>query len=343
LKLRLLYIVPGFAENEQDTSCIPALQELALALKSVGLELKIIALHYPQKAEYTWNGIPIKSFGKGNPRGLKRLSILTLFKNKIREEVKQFQPDVIHGFWLTDAGWLAALMGKELGIPTVLTAMGQDVSPTFYTKRIRKWKTPVVAISEFQERFLRKLGVQLISTIPHGITKPTTSFTSINYDVVSVGSLIPVKNPELALKSFHELITNGHNVRMAFIGDGPLKDELISLAKQLNVSSKVDFLGHLDRDSALQHMSQASILLHTAQFEGYGMVLAEAEALGLHIVSTPVGIAPDIAKSHLFKTQEECVAQLKNCLKTTSTPSISFSIQQTTQAYLELYTSLLKS
>ncbi len=343
MKLRLLYIVPGFAENEQDTSCIPALQEIVTALKPKDLELKIITLHYPQKAEYKWNDIPIKSFGKGNPRGLKRLSILTLFKNRIREEVKQFQPDVIHGFWLTDAGWLAALMGKELTIPTVLTAMGQDVSPTFYTKRIRKWKTPVVAISEFQERFLRKLGVQLISTIPHGITKPTPPSTSTHYDIVSVGSLIPVKNPELALKSFYQLTKDGYDVRMAFIGDGPLKDDLIHLAKQLNITDKVDFLGHLDRTSTLQYMSQASILLHTAQFEGYGMVLAEAETLGLHIVSTPVGIAPSIATSHLFNTQEECLIQLKHCLKAPSTPAFSFPIQKTAQAYLELYISLLKS
>jgi len=58
-------LTPGFAENETDTTCIPALQIYADALrKHSGYEVSIVALHYPKKSSvYHWNDIPVQALG----------------------------------------------------------------------------------------------------------------------------------------------------------------------------------------------------------------------------------------------------------------------------------------
>lgn len=345
MKIRVIYIVPGFAENEEDTSCIPALQELALALHNTNeVELKIIALNYPKKSEYTWHDISVVSLGRGNKKRTKLISAISGFQSQLLALVKAYKPDIIHGFWLTDAGLEAARIGKKLQIATVLTAMGQDVYPSFYISQIKRHNVSIVSISSFQKKKLEEIQLAIKATIPHGIRPFSIGLSaSKEIDIVTVGSLIPVKNPDLALNCVHRLIQEGNSVTLSFIGDGSLRMDLKAKANELGIHSSVSFLGSLNRVETFRHMSKANILLHTANFEGFGMVLAEAEALGLHIVSTPVGIAPNIPKAHIFRTEDQCVAYLKQCLSSKEKPNVSFPISNTTEAYLALYVDLLKS
>lgn len=341
---KILIITPGFAENEQDTSCIPALQELVLSLSAISdFELKIIALHFPQKKRYTWHNIAVESLGKNNPKRLRKALALKDFSSFLRKEIAEFNPDLLHGFWLTDAGYITALEAKRKKLPAVVTAMGQDVSPKFYTKRIRNWKTPVVAISEYQKKHLQKMGIEPVQVIAHGLPSITANGTSKKYDIVVVGSLITVKNPLFALTCLRTLIEKQPQLKAAFIGDGPLKESALRFAQENGLTNQLEFLGHLSREKTLQQMKNAQILLHTAQFEGFGLVLIEALALGLHVVSTPVGIAPELNPVYLFNTENECVAQLEKALKTTARATLPYPIETTAKHYQELYLRLLNA
>lgn len=73
-------------------------------------------------------------------------------------------------------------------------------------------------------------------------------------------------------------------VRMIILGDGPLKGELIELAKRFGVAEQVGFLGYVS--NPIGYLSHCTLFLHTALAEGFGNVIVEALYAGLPICST---------------------------------------------------------
>jgi glycosyltransferase involved in cell wall biosynthesis len=71
---------------------------------------------------------------------------------------------------------------------------------------------------------------------------------------------------------------------LAVLGDGGLRDELEMLAKRLDLTSRVHFLGRLE--NPYPAIRSASLFVHPARWDGFGLVLAEALALGTPIVAT---------------------------------------------------------
>ena len=61
----IVFLTPGFPENERDDTCIPALQIFAKQLqKQPHCKVTVVTIHYPsQKTEYVWNGIKVYSLG----------------------------------------------------------------------------------------------------------------------------------------------------------------------------------------------------------------------------------------------------------------------------------------
>ncbi|HHO49466.1 MAG TPA: glycosyltransferase [Deltaproteobacteria bacterium] len=67
-------------------------------------------------------------------------------------------------------------------------------------------------------------------------------------------------------------------------------DEVVAQARRLGVADRIDWLGELAEAELAAEYASASILVHPARYEGWGMALAEALARGLPVVSTPAGI-----------------------------------------------------
>jgi glycosyltransferase involved in cell wall biosynthesis len=67
--------------------------------------------------------------------------------------------------------------------------------------------------------------------------------------------------------------------RLAIIGDGPLREELEALARELGIASRVDWLGY--RDNPIPYLRAAKFFVLTSRFEGSPNALLEAMACGL--------------------------------------------------------------
>lgn len=77
-------------------------------------------------------------------------------------------------------------------------------------------------------------------------------------------------------------------------GYGPHgRAECETLAKE--IGADVRFLGPLPRDEVLSAYAESDIFVMASGFEGFGIVLLEAMAAGLPFVSTPAGVASDLA------------------------------------------------
>jgi len=102
--------------------------------------------------------------------------------------------------------------------------------------------------------------------------------------IVSVGRLIPLKRNHDLIYALTKLDSN---VELIFIGEGKEKENLINLAKELDVSKRVHFLGWVD--NPYMYIYHSNILACTSQTESFGNVLVEAMACEVPVVSTKCG------------------------------------------------------
>jgi len=104
--------------------------------------------------------------------------------------------------------------------------------------------------------------------------------------IAVVGSLSPVKRPELAVRAFEVFLRTFPGARLVFTGDGPLRSMLKNLCAGSEVGGAVAFAGiRSDVDGIL---GECDLLWHPSRSEGFGLAVAEAMAAGLPVVAADV-------------------------------------------------------
>jgi len=96
------------------------------------------------------------------------------------------------------------------------------------------------------------------------------------------------KDPMTALRAFIEARHKGFDVSLIMAGDGKLRTGLVAYTKHRNIADRVSFPGWV---APGEIMSNVDCLLVTSRYEGYGVVIIEALAAGLPVISTDVGVA----------------------------------------------------
>ena len=81
---------------------------------------------------------------------------------------------------------------------------------------------------------------------------------------------------------------NPQEVELLFVGAGRSENSLKRLSRKLNIDKNVKFLGWLPRKTVLDILRDCDIFLFPS-FEGGGMVVLEAMALGLPVVCLDFG------------------------------------------------------
>lgn len=111
------------------------------------------------------------------------------------------------------------------------------------------------------------------------------------YDVVCAARLVRNKG----LKSVIDAVATLPACRLLLIGDGPERASLEAYVARKNLSGSVTFTGWLPTQAAvLEAMRSARVFVMSSTSEGGPRVLLEAMACGMPVISTRVGIAPDV-------------------------------------------------
>jgi colanic acid/amylovoran biosynthesis glycosyltransferase len=162
----------------------------------------------------------------------------------------------------------------------------------------------VMANSSFTRENLLEQGSDPDKTIIHHVGIDLNRFVrpdhpSRNRDasdivIITVARLVEEKALEYAITAFAKVRENHPELNLTYrlIGSGHLEDQLRKLVDELKVEGSVIFCGPADHDQVVAAMSQADIFLLSSIFEGFGLVLVEAQAMGLPIVTTAVGGTP---------------------------------------------------
>lgn len=340
----VLFITPGFAANEQDDTCIPPLQLLVKALQERHIPVFIIALEYPfQTTPYSWYGAKVFPCNGRNRKWL-RLRTHARAQDIAQDLISREDICVIFSFWLGQAWHLGKKLSRKFNIPHFTTLMGQDVlwkNNRRYLRRLTDINFHnLIAVSNFQAQQLEvetshKPGYVIPWALE--ITEVPPLINPLRpIDILGVGSLLPVKNWIKWLEVILLLVQQYPNTRAVLVGDGPELHKIAGFIEKNGLTPHIMLLGTLPRTKVLEYMTQSKILLHTAQFESFGYVLAEASAFGCQVISTPVGIAADVGVTG--KTVEELAFQIKKALteKSSNAHQTQFSVQAMIDSYVAL-------
>jgi glycosyltransferase involved in cell wall biosynthesis len=101
-----------------------------------------------------------------------------------------------------------------------------------------------------------------------------------------VSRLTPLKNVENVVKALR-LLPNATTLRL--VGDGPLKSDLQTLAREEGVSDRVIFAGFLDDEGLHAAYRTADVFVFTPRGEPFGLVLVEAAAAMVPAVTSRTG------------------------------------------------------
>lgn len=104
-----------------------------------------------------------------------------------------------------------------------------------------------------------------------------------------VGRVVFEKNIEFLIRVLVEVKQRLPNVCFVVAGEGPAREPLRQLAKRLGLENHILFVGYMDRNGALQDCYRAAnAFIFASRTETQGLVLLEAMAAGVPIVSTAV-------------------------------------------------------
>ncbi|MGB9597403.1 MAG: glycosyltransferase, partial [Candidatus Poribacteria bacterium] len=223
--------------------------------------------------------------------------------------IKKVRPDIVHVFFGIPSGPVAYIIKKLYDIPYILFLGGRDVprphpDPPFYRliygilmpaiKSIWGNAKSVVACSNGLRNMALKTTDKIdIKVIPDGVDLdkfyPSNQGKRDKIKILAIGRLIQRKGFDCLIKSIPHIVKNTEkDFCVEIIGDGPLRLELSNLAEKLNVSDKVIFSGTVPYDQLPEKYRQADIFVLSSYAEGMPLVVLEAMASGLPIVSTRV-------------------------------------------------------
>lgn len=110
--------------------------------------------------------------------------------------------------------------------------------------------------------------------------------------VLHVGGMIPERDQLTLIQAFHDLKHTYPQIRLAMIGDGPIRLDLESHVKIEGLEDFVRFLGYCDEIG--DYLQAADIYVNPTLDEGFGIAVVEAMLSSIPVVLSDCGAHPEL-------------------------------------------------
>jgi len=225
---------------------------------------------------------------------------------KLVRTLERTRPALLHSHFGPD-GVRGMQLARKLGVPFLVTFHGYDATITpefapdwrhraFLRQRLLLARTAakVIAVSKYIKSKLVDQGFPEEKVAVHYIGVDTNFFQpdpSVRREptVLFVGRLVEKKGCEYVIRAMARVHAACPEARLVVIGNGPLRSRLQQLAQQN--SPTATFLGARSANEVREWMNRASVFCvpsttaSNGDQEGFGLVFAEAQAMGLPVVS----------------------------------------------------------
>ncbi|WP_136808438.1 glycosyltransferase [Desulfosediminicola flagellatus] len=265
----------------------------------------------------------------------------------VMRRMRLLYANVIHAHFGTSAVdfWPYA---ERLGLPFFVTLHGFDITihknwwesghggrrrVTYPQQLLNLAGQPTVmfiAVSEAIKLRAQDFGIPENKIKTHYIGVDTEQFTPGDLPIpkrkkriLFIGRLVEKKGISLLIESIYQLNQSFSDVELIIVGDGELKTELQNQVEHLKINN-ITFKGALSPAMIKNELNQArvlclpSITAKNGDSEGFGMVLLEAQASGVPVVSSARGGSEEGIVQGItgFKFQEGNVGEMSLALQT---------------------------
>lgn len=103
-----------------------------------------------------------------------------------------------------------------------------------------------------------------------------------------VARLSSEKGLSFLVRGLKVLRDKGYDLDLRLAGDGPTRQPLEQLARDLRISDHVKFLGYINEDNVVRELSNADIFVLPSYVEGLPVSAMEAMAVGLPVIATNI-------------------------------------------------------
>jgi D-inositol-3-phosphate glycosyltransferase len=238
------------------------------------------------------------------------------FKIKLEKNFELENFDIIHAhYWLS--GLIAKQISEEKNIPYVFSSHSLGVFLEGYNKErvdcekmVMTSSNFVTASSHYEHVMISenyKIDENKIKKITPGLDRkiftPDLNLPRENI-FLSIGRIQEQKRQLETIKFLNNFRKIDNNFLCYFIGGPSGKSgddylaELKESVKEFNLESHVEFLGNLPQTKIKDFMNKSKLLIHTSQYETFGLVAIEANSMGVPILSINTGSLIEIIENN---------------------------------------------
>ncbi len=298
-----------------------------------GVKVYRFPYFYPKYQALCWGGGILENMRKS---WLARIQVPFLFLSElyhVHKLIKREKIELIHAHWLVPQGLIGIVYKKLYGIPLIITVHGVEVfllktrpfdsiarfvlnSCDTCTVNSSATKEAVLGITDVKDKLkVIPMGVDLNRfSDGRGIKKRNAKGKTI----LTVVRLAERKGVKYLISTMPMVLKAHPDTRLVIVGEGPEKEPLMKLSKELGVGENVIFTGGIPNEKLPSFYGSSdvfvlpSIVDSRGDTEGLGVVLLEAMAAGCPAIASDVGGIPDIIENDKngFLVQQKSPEQL---------------------------------
>lgn len=249
----------------------------------------------------------------------------------LRKYVIEVSPDVVIPFMeAVYCFTLLSLIG--ISVPVISSERIDPRKSPFIRNILRRIFLPLTthlvvqteAIKSFYPSFIRKKTSVIYNPVVEEVFRETDNEILIIENekklnrIISVGKLDEQKNQQLLIRAFSKISPLFPDLQLVIYGEGPLRENLESLVRCLELEEKVLLPGRTEH--VIAEMRKSKLFCFSSDYEGMSNALLEAICVGLPIITTNVSGASELVQDGVngfivnIRDEEQMVNAMKRLL-----------------------------
>lgn len=277
---------------------------------------------------------------------------------KVKNAIKRCDIAIIrcHSFIGTIAAYYAKKYHKKYIVESVSCAFdclwyhslkGKLLAPIMYilTKKVVKKAYAVSYVSEafLQNRYPNNnICLSCSDVVIHNekniLENRLKLYSNINTRKIIFGNIsnmdMKYKGQKYLLLAARELIKEGYNIEVDFVGNGK-GNKLKHLVKKHKMDDYIRFLGPMPHDKIFEFLKKIDVYVQPSIAESHGRVIVEAMSVGCPVIGSNVGGIPELVNhQYVFKKKnyKDLYRKMKNLLVNKNIyESTKYSIQKSSE------------
>jgi glycosyltransferase involved in cell wall biosynthesis len=210
--------------------------------------------------------------------------------------IENFKPDVIH---ITKPDMYSSIYGSN--IPTIVSCHSEELIDIYPVRYALEKATLIHCVSNFaKERVLQIVPSRaddinvIYNAIDLGYWEKYRKTEKNNW-IITICRLVKNKNVSSVIKAYNLLpLEFRNNYKYLIIGDGPERQSLENLVKELDIQDRVSFLGYVTNEEKADFLSRSKLFVmcptpYNNENEGFGITYIESQAVGVPVIGSNVG------------------------------------------------------